>query len=581
MTSTRILAIHGINRHEPGGPWEGLWRDAIGEGVAGAGHAPDDVSVDFVHYDDLFEDVDVSFLDAMEALAKLVAGGLRGALGSRGRFGRDVRTSLRWSAGMVVKWVEDDAFRAKLRDRLAARIAETTPDVVIGHSMGSLIAYDAFTMDPSLVGERSFLSVGSQIGNHFVVGQFMGGRIQPLDQARLWLHQYNPHDGVFTAPVRLPAAPNFVQVVTPFDARGAGADHRAESYFRHAKASDDVWPLLIGPQANARRQVVAGDLSAPASREVKVAGIARRVVPKRRALLVGINEYPDDAMRLAGCKHDVFLMSEALQERGFEPENMRVLLDGRATAANIWERIEWLLHGVQPGDQRILYFSGHGAQLPGYGTFETIDRVDECLVPFDFDWTLERAVVDSDFYRLYAQLPYDAQFLAIFDCCHSGGMTRNGAVRARGLEAPDDIRHRMLQWDDRGRWEPRLPAQAEVYVPKVSAPPSTRRLGLARHVRQLPKDTYDVLRERRNHYGPYMPLLFYACRERELAYEHRVGAQTYGAFTWSLARTLRQGRAKSYEAVARSVATRVSRMGYPQRPTLIGPKDWLKVEVPS
>ena len=66
---------------------------------------------------------------------------------------------------------------------------------------------------------------------------------------------------------------------------------------------------------------------------------------------------------------------------------------------------------------------------------------------YDFDWTSARAITDKVFCELYAQLPYDSQFVAVLDCCHSGGMTRDGMPRIRGITAPDDIRHRAMKWD--------------------------------------------------------------------------------------------------------------------------------------
>jgi hypothetical protein len=64
------------------------------------------------------------------------------------------------------------------------------------------------------------------------------------------------------------------------------------------------------------------------------------------------------------------------------------------------------------------------------------------------------------FNDLYAQLPYETAFLAFLDCCHSGGMTRAGGAKVRGLNPPDDIRHRMLKWNrERELWEPRKLAQ--------------------------------------------------------------------------------------------------------------------------
>ncbi len=84
------------------------------------------------------------------------------------------------------------------------------------------------------------------------------------------------------------------------------------------------------------------------------------------------------------------------------------------------------------------------------------DSVDECLVPYDFDWTPEHAILDRQFSQLYSQLPYDCYFVAMLDCCHSGGMTRDGGPRIRGLTPPDDIRHRALRWEaSEGMWVPR------------------------------------------------------------------------------------------------------------------------------
>jgi len=58
----------------------------------------------------------------------------------------------------------------------------------------------------------------------------------------------------------------------------------------------------------------------------------------------------------------------------------------------------------------VLYYSGHGAQLPAYNPAERIDHVDECLVPYDFHWTQDSAITDDDFLRYYSALPYARNF---------------------------------------------------------------------------------------------------------------------------------------------------------------------------
>ena len=140
-------------------------------------------------------------------------------------------------------------------------------------------------------------------------------------------------------------------------------------------------------------------------------------------------------------------MSSVLQETGIDAEDIRLLLDERATCQGIKDCIDWLLEDVRDGDTRVLYYSGHGAQLPRYGIGDRVDRKDETLVPYDFDWSDERALTDDWFLNLYSQLPYGAAFLVIFDCCHSGGLNRGTHAKILGLNPPDDVRHRALRWD--------------------------------------------------------------------------------------------------------------------------------------
>jgi len=40
--------------------------------------------------------------------------------------------------------------------------------------------------------------------------------------------------------------------------------------------------------------------------------------------------------------------------------------------------------------------------------------------------------------------------------------------------------------------------------------------------------------------GPYLPVIIEACQEKYLSYEYRDGATSYGAFTFSMVKNLRQ-----------------------------------------
>ena len=322
---------------------------------------------------------------------------------------------------------------------------------------------------------------------------------------------------------------------------------------------------------------------------------AARSEARRRALLVGINEYPEPDMRLQGCVNDTFLMSSVLQECKFKPEQMRVVLNDRATSSAILERLHWLVDDAAPGDELVFYYSGHGAQLPTYGAGDSVDQMDETLVPWDFDWSPERCITDDQIYNLYSQLPYDTRLVMIFDCCHSGGIHRDPGVRVRGLTAPDDVRHRALKWSSKeGMWLPREISQLSADFAEDQAVNdaftgqggSLRRIGRAMHLRGDSADGYARRKKGRpkaseeTPVGPYLPLIMEACQEHQYAYKYRHGVESYGAYTYSLAAALRKAEKISFRRLTKKVTRRLKKLGYDQKPAILGPKGVMQSEVP-
>lgn len=587
----RVLCVHGVGHHEADPASDRTWRDAIHSSLhlAHAGCVPE---VQFVKYDELFANRAIRPQDIAEALLKLGASGVIHGVGDlvSGLFGRrrglgDVGDSVRWTAGMVVQWAEDDTLRKLARKQVVKHVNSFDPHLILSHSLGSLISYDAFARpaNSSLIQNRIFVSLGSQIGNPFVRSSVaFNGRIEAIPTARHWFHLYNRHDNAFTARLRVGAG-NFSQTDTHFNDPGL-LDHDAARYLTHPNAVDSVWREVA--RLTARRQRASGAPRTTAKMEAAFA--IAEAKPERRALLVGINDYPNPANRLEGCVNDVFLMSSVLQDCGFDAENIRVVLNERATAGGIRERLEWLLDGSKDGQDRVFYYSGHGAQIPGYGVGEVVDHDDECLVSYDFDWSRDHCVTDDQFYELYSQLPYGTRFLTIFDCCHSGGLSRNGALKARGINPPDDIRHRLLRWNPKeGMWEQR---KTKENAPKLSAKSRTQffgksgitsRLGCASGLRlNMTKGSKQACKDM-GHQGPYMPVILKACQEQEYAYEYRHGVVSYGAFTYSLAQVFRQRRrAPSWTALLGAVADKLDSLNYDQHPAVDGPSDVLKKPVP-
>jgi hypothetical protein len=572
-----VLCVHGVGHEEADPDFKSAWIGVITDALK-SWNKNLTVKVDFLDFDTLFQAAPYGGEVYAEAMAKLLASGLVHAIGdlfTRQRGLVDIPEKVRWTAGMVAQWGSDDKLRQQTRDVLLSQLKQGQYDIVLAHSLGSLIAYDTFIHKPEAIQGKSFITFGSQIGNPCVRDVF-AGRIEGLEAATKWYHLYNPDDHVLTASIRI-CADNFVQVSTEFDKPNDILNHDAVYYLSHQNTKALVWREVSGVRVSR------------AITDTSKAFNKLAIKPNRRALLIGINDYPDPANRLEGCVNDVFLMSSVLQESGICPDDIRVVLNDRATTASIMDRLHWLLDDVRPGDERVLFYSGHGAQMPAYNARSEVDHLDECLVPYDFDWTTEHAITDDQFNNLYSQLPYEARFIGIFDCCHSGGMTREGSRRVRGLTPPDDIRHRSLRWNAKLQmWEDRTldPANAALVGQEAyaGANRAVHRLGRALRLRSYPKKKYDKLRENLGHKGPYLPVLLEACREDQFSYEYRHGVTSYGAFTFSLAQILRSerqaGKNISFEKLASLTADRLKLLKYNQTPCIVGPSKILKHAIP-
>jgi metacaspase-1 len=606
----RILAIHGVGHCDANNDWQPGWRSAVTAGLKAWSNsaAPD---IEFLEYDRFFEQAPLDTGVVRDALLRLAASGLFYGIADRLRNRAGLAgalESVRWTAGMAAQWVALEDLRSQLRMHLAEEIARSAPEVVLAHSLGSLIAYDTFRRDEmanpggSLIQNATLVTFGSQIGNPAVRAVY-GGRIEQLQTNRFWWHLFNEQDDVFTCRIGLPSREKFRTVDTCFDIQGI-ADHDGAAYLSHEEAARTVWQDLASTLP--RGKAALGVRQPPASlarAHIRTLKKAVHVAPQKRALLVGIADYPDEALRLEGPVNDVFCVSASLQELGFPPDSIRVVLNERATTAGIRERLKWLLSDARRGDQLFFFFAGHGAQIAGYGRDSEVDHVDECLVPWDFDWSKGAAITDDEFAALYSQLPYECQFTAVLDCCHSGGMARAGGSRARGLAPPDDIRHRMLRWDKptqmwlpRRRLDPANKDKPALHTLRsrqdqhawLGENASMRRLGRGTSL-WLPTDrAYRKAVQANGHFGPYTPVMIEACNEGELAYEYRHGVISYGAFTYALCGVLREAAAQpksrrlDFQQLVAKTGERIACVvSEPQHPQLHCAEVWRNQPIPG
>ena len=142
---------------------------------------------------------------------------------------------------------------------------------------------------------------------------------------------------------------------------------------------------------------------------------------KRIGLFIGIDKYSAGPhLSLKGCANDAKSMADVMCEMG-GLDAVGTLLDEQATRRNIAEAFYALRKKSRPGDEVIVYWSGHGATCADAEGDEA-DGVDEFLLPHDFDQedVRQTAVMDDVFGRWIQDLD-GRRVVVILDACFSGG----------------------------------------------------------------------------------------------------------------------------------------------------------------
>jgi hypothetical protein len=156
----------------------------------------------------------------------------------------------------------------------------------------------------------------------------------------------------------------------------------------------------------------------------------------KRALCVGINDYPGTDQDLAGCVNDAKDWEALLRGRGYSVDH---LYDKDATGARMREALETLIGKAASGDTLVFTFSGHGSWLPDDDSDEP-DARDEMMCPYDV--MKEQYLLDDDLHELFGSKPPGARLFVIADCCHSGTVVKYAQAPAAPDAAP--IRARFL-----------------------------------------------------------------------------------------------------------------------------------------
>ncbi len=95
---------------------------------------------------------------------------------------------------------------------------------------------------------------------------------------------------------------------------------------------------------------------------VEAAPVTPPTDPNKRALIVGVSAYQPPTVPTFGGAGDAAAVQRALLKNGWSENNIRMLVDGEATAANIRSGLDWLVNSSGPNSFSVFHYSGHTRQ---------------------------------------------------------------------------------------------------------------------------------------------------------------------------------------------------------------------------
>lgn len=257
----------------------------------------------------------------------------------------------------------------------------------------------------------------------------------------------------------------------------------------------------------------------------------------KKALCVGINDYPYDGNDLNGCVNDAKAWGNILVKSfGYASNDIKMLLDGEATKANIIAGIKNLLTGAKPGDVLVFSNSSHGTYVADTSGDE--EMYDEALCPYDID----NLILDDELRELFANLPKGVSLTVISDSCFSGTVTRAAIADViPGLKTPDERRVKFLS--------PALMGGAILVNPFKAKPKSSIKYPEAK----------------------MNEILLSGCSDKEYSYDALMGSVYHGAMTYYAIKAITDANFQiTFNQLHQRILNLIDQGGYPQHPQLEG-----------
>jgi len=218
---------------------------------------------------------------------------------------------------------------------------------------------------------------------------------------------------------------------------------------------------------------------------LRYAKVLAQSTPRKRALLVGINQYTGTSKgewrSLQGAVNDVELQRELLALR-FGFKDIKTLTDANATRQNILDTFnDFLIQGAKAGDVVVFHFSGHGSNVHDPDRVHP-DGLNGTIVPYDHELPLGypniggavNDITAGTLFLLMAALKKRDvnNVTVVLDSCYSGGgvrgnliiRSRPGEFELRGQKRTSKLEMNQTERDYQQQWLQELHLSREDWI---------------------------------------------------------------------------------------------------------------------
>ncbi len=257
----------------------------------------------------------------------------------------------------------------------------------------------------------------------------------------------------------------------------------------------------------------------------------------KKAVCIGINNYPAPLSDLRGCLNDADDWANLLKaDFGFD--SVTQLKDGQATHAAMTGALQDLVAGAAADDVLVYTYSGHGTWVPDGGVLDEADNRDEALCAYD------GLIIDDEIRGIIAEMTPGARLTVISDSCHAGTVSRGSVQRL-------------------GETRARNATRDTAPIPRFSPPEDV--------VVALQGGLLPVRRRLFYPESGMSELLITGCNSLEYSYDAYIDGRFNGAMTAYAIRLIREDRRMSYAEFHKRLREHLPTFTYQQSPQLEGP----------